>query len=498
MRKRLPCLRCGARVKLKRSGCPTCGKVLIRVLADRFEIRECLAFGSQEYSLRAWDRLEKRGVFVRAALGTAGPHVTNALTVEAQILLQSVDNPGVPAFIHGGQIRETGGIYLAQEFVTGESLDKAMARLPATRRIALIQHAVASVVSVHDAGYVHCAISFKHFIATPDGRVVLLDFRQTRRPDSRAGESGIPGYMAPEQLNALNPVTCATDTHALGACAYAALTGTTPFSKKRPKRLGARWPVPRKPSELSGEITDDLDSVVLRALAHDPVDRYLSAREFYQALCTSAGHETVIDGLPFSFPTRIRRALDITIAPAIVAARMVRACARVTANGVQWYGRVLAHLTGTRPITVHAITGCALILLSSFLAFVHVSTSEAAGGANSRGHPTRLSAEGSKATRIPEMTSPVLGQPISSPLTPTLGTIQFLTWPPSDVYVDGENIAEAPSPERIAMLSGEQHVLLVSTRGERRQLTFTVLPDHDYVLEYNFDTNELDLEEGPP
>jgi hypothetical protein len=64
--------------------------------------------------------------------------------------------------------------------------------------------------------------------------------------------------------------------------------------------------------------------------------------------------------------------------------------------------------------------------------------------------------------------------------------------------VDGENIAEAPSPERIAMLSGEQHVLLVSTRGERRQLTFTVLPDHDYVLEYNFDTNELDLEEGPP
>jgi hypothetical protein len=83
-----------------------------------------------------------------------------------------------------------------------------------------------------------------------------------------------------------------------------------------------------------------------------------------------------------------------------------------------------------------------------------------------------------------------------SPVASAGGCImKFLSWPPARVYCNGEFLTEAPSPQRFRLRVGEQQILLVSNRGEQRLITFTTQPNREYVLRYNFDARELDVEE---
>jgi hypothetical protein len=85
---------------------------------------------------------------------------------------------------------------------------------------------------------------------------------------------------------------------------------------------------------------------------------------------------------------------------------------------------------------------------------------------------------------------------VASPVAPAVGCImKVLSWPPAKVYCNGEFLTEAPSPQRFRLRVGEQQILLVSTRNEQRLITFTTQPNREYVLRYNFDTQELNVEE---
>jgi serine/threonine-protein kinase len=59
------------------------------------------------------------------------------------------------------------------------------------------------------------------------------------------------------------------------------LTGNVPFTGDTPLEVAMKHisTTPDPPSASRPEIPPDLDAVVLRALAKDPVDRYASARE---------------------------------------------------------------------------------------------------------------------------------------------------------------------------------------------------------------------------
>src|SRR4029078_1208631 len=59
------------------------------------------------------------------------------------------------------------------------------------------------------------------------------------------------------------------------------LTGQVPFTGDTPLEIAMKHlsEVPRPPSELRPEVPHDLDSVVLRALAKEPGERYQSAEE---------------------------------------------------------------------------------------------------------------------------------------------------------------------------------------------------------------------------
>lgn len=500
MGKRLPCFRCGARVKLKRRDCPKCGKVLLRVIADRFEVHECLNYADTQFALRAWDRLDKQEVFVRATLPTASPLVTNAISMEANVLLLLAGCPNIPAFIYGGKLAETGGLYSAQEFLTGSSLGKALESLSPIERVDLIRHAAAAVAPLHEQGLVHCKLSLDSFILTPKGRVVLLDFRETRSAGEPSGGTGEQGYIAPEQRSAFHPITAAIDVFALGALAYRALTGKGPYPRKVEKSLGARWPLPRKPSEVSSKIADDFDVSILRALAYEPSTRFATAREFHEALARDAGGDTVVDALPYTFPSSIQLLNQSVVSGAILFARLAYSRSVACMAAISWYSRVVGSLTGVPTAAVLASTA-GVIALAPFV-----------WGAASRARSAL--AEREVAAAVPPLASTVvhnskssaaanivstLPMPSPSELAASANaTVQFLTWPPANVYLDDELLVEAPSPESFTVSAGHHRIRLVPKRGAQRWIVWNFKQGNRYTLMFNFDSDELDLQEVDP
>lgn len=482
MSQRRLCLWCWARFKPSKQPCPKCAKAIVRRIGDRFDVLSCIAVHEEQASLRCMDHGERREVFVRAARPGATPVTIDALTAEAVVLRQLAGQPGFPAQVYAGKMHETGALYTVQEFVTGSPLETALGKECPAARVEILLDAFAPVAALHRQGFVHCGLSLRHFRLTPDGRVVLLDLRQARREGQVSGGTGIAGYAAPEQWNPMRPVTSAADEFGLGACLYVALTRRFPYGKRRPGVTRARTAPPRKPSELCPDITPDLDDVILRALAFESEKRHGSVEEFRRTLKAAFGPDTVPDAFDCSFPSGLQCVM------AAVGQASYRT-ARGLATGIFWtlrtawrtapaVGRFATHHP---KLTLAGAAAAGVAVLPLVLGPEGVSLKPESGR-------TRAESALVSAASPNEVASPSITVPSS--------TLRVLTWPPAQVYCSGRLLAEAPSPEEFTVRSGEQRLLLVSTRGERRQVTFTVQPDREYVLEYNFDTNELNLEDN--
>jgi serine/threonine-protein kinase len=91
--------------------------------------------------------------------------------------------------------------------------------------------------------------------------------------------------MAPEQIRDKN-VDRRTDVWALGVCLWEALTQRRLFARDSQAEtlMAVMTDIIRSPSELWPELPKAIDTIVLRALARDPADRYASTRDFARDL----------------------------------------------------------------------------------------------------------------------------------------------------------------------------------------------------------------------
>lgn len=94
--------------------------------------------------------------------------------------------------------------------------------------------------------------------------------------------AGTPSYVAPEQA-AAEPIDARADQYSLAALAYLMLAGRPPFAHVDLKAAATPAEVPPL-SRDERPFADEVDAVVRRGLARDPVDRYGSVTDFADAL----------------------------------------------------------------------------------------------------------------------------------------------------------------------------------------------------------------------
>ena len=232
-------------------------------------------------------------------------------------ILARLDHPGIAQLVDGGMTPD-GRPYFALELVLGRPITDwcAEQRLPLEKRLELLLDVVSAVDFAHRNLVVHRDLKPSNVLVTGEGSVKLLDFGIAKLlggEDQAATATGerllTPRYAAPEQL-AGEPVTTATDVHALGLLLWELVTGeparraspvgapaavereretrTPPSAFVLTARDLERAPLedasPRARRRLARRLAGDLDNVALKALRREPERRYPSAAAFGEDL----------------------------------------------------------------------------------------------------------------------------------------------------------------------------------------------------------------------
>ncbi|MCA9708531.1 MAG: protein kinase [Myxococcales bacterium] len=212
---------------------------------------------------------------------------------EARMLARS-SHPNV---VHVYEVGELDGrVYLAMEYVQGESLGRWLRRTQPSWALVLAAYVEAGrgLAAAHGAGVIHRDFKPDNVLRADDGRIVVADFGlayvgygddtlveqssseggTTEPLLSRAGEiKGTPAYMAPEQLEG-GTVDARADQFAWCVALYEGLWGVRPFPEHPPtlgKILRARSS-PRVPD--GRRVPAWIWPIVQRGLAYDADDRW--------------------------------------------------------------------------------------------------------------------------------------------------------------------------------------------------------------------------------
>jgi eukaryotic-like serine/threonine-protein kinase len=196
-----------------------------------------------------------------------------------------LSHPNIVSIYDRGEAEGT--YYIAMEYLDGRTLKELIVSrgpAPIKTTIEYARQILAAIGHAHRNGIVHRDIKPHNVVVDPDGRLKVTDFGIARSGASQMTEAGsIIGtaqYLSPEQAKGA-PVDQRSDLYAVGVVLYEMLTGKVPFSGDTPLEIAMKHlsKVPEPPSKLRPEISEDLDMIVLRALAKDPDERYQSAEE---------------------------------------------------------------------------------------------------------------------------------------------------------------------------------------------------------------------------
>jgi eukaryotic-like serine/threonine-protein kinase len=225
---------------------------------------------------------------------------TQRIQSEAAILAQ-LQHPNIATLYDAGFTGD-GFAYLVMEFIDGEPL----VRYCDSHRLALqlFLPICSAVHYAHQHLIVHRDLKPNNILVTTEGSPKLLDFGIAKVLDADPHSSPTlsvldaltPDYASPEQIDR-GAATTGSDVYSLGLILYELLGGQRAFRSDvstLSELLEARRKQPERPSKLRPGLPEELDSLVFRAMAFDPAERYASAREL------GADIENYLAGLPVS------------------------------------------------------------------------------------------------------------------------------------------------------------------------------------------------------
>jgi Protein kinase domain len=200
---------------------------------------------------------------------------------------------------------DNGKHYVVMEYVHGEDLRTILARLhgrgqtmPVPQLVTIGTSVAAALHHAHDhmgadhksRGLVHGDVTPTNILVGYDGIVKVVDFGIARAAIEAfeleaGGLKGKVPYMAPEQCTGQG-VDRRSDVFALGIVLYELATGRRLFKGESDFVTMATivgGTVPR-PSQHRKDLPDELESILLKALARSPADRYQTAADLRMAL----------------------------------------------------------------------------------------------------------------------------------------------------------------------------------------------------------------------
>jgi serine/threonine protein kinase len=260
------------------------------LFAGRYEIVEELGRGGMGVVSRARDTRLPRDVAIKVPLHIHGPDSLRRFFKEAEAAAK-LDHPHICRILDLG---EADGLpYIVLAFIDGKTLAEVVDHRPVdpTRAAKIIRRIARTIQFAHDRGIIHRDLKPTNLMISPHRELIVMDFGLARvEGDDRKTQTGqvfgtLP-YMSPEQVQGhAREMGKGCDIYTLGVIFYELLTGRLPF-------LGPTWEIARQiilvdpipPSSIDRDLDPELDAIILKAMAKQIPDRFLSMNRFAEAI----------------------------------------------------------------------------------------------------------------------------------------------------------------------------------------------------------------------
>lgn len=267
-----------------------------------YEVVREVSRGGQGVVYQAIQKTTKRKVAIKVLLQGpfAGRHALARFEREVQVLGQ-LKHPNIVTVHDSGSA--AGSMYLVMDYISGKTLDDYLdnSKLTMRRKLELFVQICDAVSAAHLRGVIHRDLKPSNVRVDSDDRPYVLDFGLAKLATGEITDESRPQVMtetgqflgslswaAPEQAEGTpDKIDMRTDVYALGVIIYHMLAGRFPYEV-----TGSMHDVlgnilhadPRKPSTLTKNIDDELDTIIIKCLRKDRESRYQSAGELARDL----------------------------------------------------------------------------------------------------------------------------------------------------------------------------------------------------------------------
>ena len=269
---------------------------LTGIIVGRFAIRSALGKGGMGEVYLAEDTKLRRLV----ALKRMAPQLQTDEGSRRRFLHEArfaskLSNPHIASIYD--VIEEAAETFLVMEYVDGETLRQRLRR-PMTMGefLPVALQCTEALAAAHELGVLHLDLKPENIMLTRTGDVKILDFglaRHVPRADSATTDQvtekvgRTPAYASPEVLLEKEPDP-RSDIFSLGVVFYEMLAGSNPFRAdsifQTSRRILEENPPPLR--SVNSAVPQDLENIITKMLAKDPVKRYRWAAEVLADLRT--------------------------------------------------------------------------------------------------------------------------------------------------------------------------------------------------------------------
>jgi len=207
----------------------------------------------------------------------------------------ALNHPNILTIYEIGQI--DGTHYMATELIEGETLRQLMrSQLPIRKIVDIAVQASSALATAHAAGIVHRDIKPENIMVRSDGYVKILDFGLAKLTEPQFGPGSVEVdmptaptqagqiigtwlYMSPEQVRG-KQLDARTDIWSLGTVIYEMVAGRPPFGAETATDMIVSI-VDREPAPVAEyrDVPEELDRILMKALAKDREERYQSIKD---------------------------------------------------------------------------------------------------------------------------------------------------------------------------------------------------------------------------
>lgn len=266
-------------------------KQIKKALDEKYKIFKTIRTSKTQFIFLAVNILGQKQIALKVLLNefTTIPRILKRFVHQGEYYKGAKLEHVVPVIGHG-QINDI--YYLAFPYMPGGSV--AVKLLDEVFSLDMVRNILTDIAKavdgLHQEGIIHRNIKPSNILFDQFGKAHLSDLDIALTPEMTPKEylktiSGTPAYMSPEQAKGSIELTPASDIYSLGVVLFEMLTGSVPFYSKDNRDLMKKHindPIP-KIMEYNIELPEDLQSLIEKALAKDPAERYPNAASLAQA-----------------------------------------------------------------------------------------------------------------------------------------------------------------------------------------------------------------------